>query len=129
MKNVKIILFISYMLFSISCKSQSNLPSNTSEILISKNWILEGVENYKHKIKFTGTKMTVFSNDTIIGEEDYYLSNELGHCEPSSFIQANVGVITIGKYIITKKLCMEIKNISNSKLEIKNVKTRIICFI
>jgi hypothetical protein len=120
MKNL--ILIYALIVFSFGCAAQSNVPSNAKDILISKNWILDRKEDHQYKIIFSTTKMTTYSEGVIIGEDEYYLSDDLSHCSTNGFIQANVGTSNIGKYIITKDFCLELMNVSNTKLEFNNLK-------
>jgi hypothetical protein len=63
--------------FSLSCSAQNNIPANAKQILISKSWIINGPENDIYKIVFTSTKMFLYSKGLLIGDPDYYLSNNL----------------------------------------------------
>ncbi|MDW5289681.1 hypothetical protein [Formosa sp. PL04] len=65
--------------------------------------------------------MTTYSEDVIIGEDDYYFYNDLSHCSANTFVQSNVGSLSTGKYIVTKDFCLELINVSNTKLEFKNL--------
>lgn len=120
MKNLILIYTFAALIFG--CAAQSNVPTNAKALLISKSWIIDGVENYKHKIVFTDTKMIVYSNNLKIGEDDYYLSNYLGQCSSNGFIQSNVGYSNVGKYLISKKFCLELIIVSSTKLKFKNLK-------
>lgn len=123
MKNF--ILIYTLVTFSFGCAAQSNLPSNAKNILTSKSWIIDRVEDYKYKIVFTSTKMITYSESVIIGEDEYYFYNDLSHCSANTFVQNNVGNLNTGKYIITKDYCLELIHVSNTKLEFKNLKLNI----
>lgn len=123
MKNMKnlIVVFL-YIITGFGCVAQSNIPSNAKEILMSKTWIIDGVEDHTYKIIFTNTKMITYSNEIIVGEDEYYLVDDLSQCGPNKFIQSNVGNSNSGKYFVAKGFCLEFTNISNNKLEFKNLK-------
>ena len=118
MKKLQILYLL--LAFSIGCSAQTNIPTNTKEILVSKNWIVDGPEIDIYKMVFTNTKMILSLNGNLIGEEEYYLTNNLNECS-DGFIQSNVGSTMAGKYIITKKMCLELISISSTKLVIKSL--------
>lgn len=118
MKKLQILYLL--LVLSVSCSAQTNIPSNVKQILMSKNWIIDGVEKDIYKTAFTNTKMSLSLNGNLIGEEEYYLSNNLNECS-GGFVQSNVGSNMVGKYIITKKMCMELLTITSTKLVMKSL--------
>lgn len=123
MKNIQTLTLNILLALSFGCFAQSSIPSNAKQILISKEWIMDGLESDEHKIVFTNTKMTVYSNGDLIGEDEYYFVNEVSECGPNKFKESNVGVLNTGKYLVFKNYCLELINISNYKLEFKNLVT------
>ena len=69
--------------------------------------------------------MTTYSEGVIIGEDEYYLSEDLSDCSANTFVQKNVGNSNTGKYLITKDFCFELILVSNTKWEFKNLKLNI----
>ncbi len=109
------------MIFSLGCAAQSNIPSNARDILKSKNWIIQGVENHTYKIVFTSTEMLTYSNGVLIGKDKYYFVDKLELCGPGKFFESQVGSTNSGKFMIFKDFCLELMELSNNKWEFKNL--------
>ncbi len=45
--------------------------------MTSNNWIITGFEDHIYEIKFTKTKMIITIDGNLIGENNYYLSDNL----------------------------------------------------
>lgn len=119
MRNLQILFLL--LILNYSCAAQSNIPSNAKEILISKTWKIDGLQSDVYKITFTNTKMIMYTNGNLIGEKEYYFSNDLNQCSETGFVQANVGNAATGKYIVTKNSCVELIVVNGTKLIMKSL--------
>lgn len=118
MKNLQLLCIL--ILCNFGCSAQNNIPSNAKEILISKNWKVDGSESDIYKIVFTNTTMGITLNGNSCGEEEYYLSDNLNDCS-GGFVQSKVGINSNGKYIVAKASCLEIIILNSTKLIVKSL--------
>jgi hypothetical protein len=121
MKKIQILYTVFVAMVSFSCAAQS-VPPNAKDILISKEWKIDGygAENV-YKIKFTDTKTVVYHNGELRAERKYYFSNTLNDCSPGGFDENNIGNSFGGKYLISEYSCLELINVSANELKFKNV--------
>lgn len=123
-------LFIVFVLLSSNCFAQlipieeDPRPETTEysrELLTSVNWIIDGSDHHIYKLSFSDTKLAVYNDDELTGEQEYYLASTSFGCTTGIFIENNVGNVLKGKYIITTGGCIEIISLTDSKLEYRSV--------
>lgn len=119
MKTLRIILIVIVTSFTFYSNAQtSTIPSNVHELLQNKTW------TYKGKPKateiYTATTYKVYYDGVFGMEEPYYISET--EVEEGNFDSSKVGNSIMGKYFVTPTGCYEIIKISETELEIRNIK-------
>lgn len=99
MKYLKIILIGTFILI-VQKNNAQMITSNIQSNLLNKNWSSDPNSNKAVMFVFKKTKLYVYSNGNEIGHEDYYLTEK-----DSTFKDSEIGGISSGNYIKTRRFC------------------------
>jgi hypothetical protein len=109
MKYIQIILIGAFMLIGQKNNAQM-VTSNIQSNLLNKNWSSDPNSDKAVMFVFKETQLYVYSNGNEIGYEDYYLTNT-----DSTFNDSDIGSVSSGNYIKTRRLCYVIEFYSDFK--------------
>ena len=122
MKKISLFLVLVFICLSASDKQEQK---SVMDILISKEWNMQGMSDKTFSEKYTRTEKYAYFNGQLLGIQDYYLSDTID----GAFNPKKIGLATNGKYIISKTKdssistfeIYEIISISNDFLEIRYI--------
>lgn len=122
MKKISLFLVLVFICLSASDKQEQK---SVMDILISKEWNMQGMSDKTYSVKYTRTEKYAYFNGQLLGIQDYYLSDAID----SAFNPKKIGLAKNGKYIIGKTKdssistfsVHEIISISNDFLEIRYI--------
>ncbi|MFC2323663.1 MAG: hypothetical protein ACFNL2_10755 [Tannerella forsythia] len=120
----KISLFLVFVFICLSASDKQEQKS-VMDILISKEWNMQGMSDKTFSEKYTRTEKYAYFNGQLLGIQDYYLSDTID----GAFNPKKIGLAKNGKYIISKTKdssistfeIYEIISISNDFLEIRYI--------
>ena len=120
----KISLFLVFVFICLSASDKQEQKS-VMDILISKEWNMQGMSDKTFSEKYTRTEKYAYFNGQLLGIQDYYLSDTID----GAFNPKKIGLAKNGKYIISKTKdssistfeIYEIISISHDFLEIRYI--------
>lgn len=120
-KTKKVSLFLILSVLSIFSYSQGH--NTTMELLLGKNWEMQGMTDKSYCQKYSKVKMKSYLNDKIFANSDYYLSDTI----EENFVEDKIGKKVNGKYIVSRVnkadyfSVYEIIDINETTMELRNI--------
>ena len=95
MKKISLFLVLVFICLSASDKQEQK---SVMDLLTSKEWNMQGMNDKTYSVKYTRTEKYAYFNGQLLGIQDYYLSDTID----GAFNPKKIGLAKNGKYIICK---------------------------